>query len=170
MPSPKGSQIPDIPSSFKLEGLITVTEEQLNRHIIEGHLPNPFALHEVGLQYDAELALHLGISLELTAGIMRSVLAAIEEGKFSSTPTYRKIKWLHSIGILELDSFEPKQALTQLNSIFSYRDHLQTELARLCILGLASGNEETSGTMPLRVDSFFEEFGLPNPLSTSAPQ
>jgi len=67
----------DIPDSFKLEGLVTVTTEQLNRHIIEGHLPNPVALHEVGLQYDAELALYLGLSLESTAEVIRSTLTAI---------------------------------------------------------------------------------------------
>lgn len=160
----------EIPSSFKLEGLVTVTTEQLNRHIIEGHLPNPPALHEVGLQYDAELALHLGLSLERTAEVMRGALEAIEEGTFSSTGTYRRIKWLHSIGLLDLPTFEPNSALSQLNSLFGYRDHLQTELARLCDLGLASGGEEGTGVMPRRCDSFFEEFGITSPLSTSNPQ
>lgn len=145
----------------ELERLSRLTEGSLNHHIIEGHLPNPTALRHSGLRFDAELALYLGVSLEETASTLVKLLTAMRTGGFRSTTTYASMQRLIAADILAIPrSASPDLVQRQLNSLFSYEDHLRSCLQVLFNLDLADGESGEPIVAPRKEDSFFKEFGL----------
>ena len=145
----------------EFEGLSKVSEDRLNFHIIEGHLSNPVTLQRVGLRFDAELAQHVGVSLEETASTIASLLAAMRTGGFSNTPTYRSMQ---SLRLAEILALPPSSSIdlvqSQLNTLYDYEEHLRAELQRLVNLGVADGQPGDLSINPTKADSFFAEFGV----------
>lgn len=151
----------DILVTNEFEKLVSMGEDKLNHHIINGHLANPMVMRGIGLKFDAELALYGGISLEETADTIIHLLVAMKTGTFSNTPTYKLMKRLCATDVLAIPHTASSGLIQhQLNSLFSYEEHLRAEHQRLVNLGVAGGEAGELGIRPKRDDSFFKEFGL----------
>lgn len=154
-----GEGIQDASREMRLEALVRHTSEAtLNAHLIRQHVALPAIISTLGLVYDSELAAFLGISLQATADQIMETLAAIEEGKFSSTKT--------SATMLELfrsssaGSSAAHLSISRLDETFRYTDRLKAELHTLSRLGVASVDLFDTTLQPRSDDSFFQSFKI----------
>lgn len=144
------------------ERMLSTTEDGLNQHLLNKHLPQPGLMSCLGFQFDAELAAFLGLNLDPVAEETRDMVLAARGSGFKASPTYQKMLAYRceyeTLGDLEWKLRE-----------FQYPQRIAAELGTLVRLGLVSDGLIDdrvhqaiwdAGVQPVSNDSFFTSFNV----------